>query len=1095
MEEENKNITHPRFIPNKPCGIDKSEGKSQERLTNAIVNHIVSNDNNSQNLSRIIGLEGGWGVGKTNVIQQLIEHNKIKSNYYIFEYDAWGNQEDLQRRPFLETITKELIEEKILEDNNKIHWQQKLDDLLAHKITRVNKSMPQFNAGAFWTALFLALTPITTFISERLENAQTVNCLWMLVLIAFSPILLGIIVWGITAILDKDARHFGYLLKISKNEDISTTNTETINEEEPTVAKFKAWMSEISNYIEENKKPKLIIVYDNMDRLPSEKVKQLWSSIHTFFAENGFDNIWAIIPFDEKHLSCAFGESEQLTKHFISKTFPVVYRVTPPVITDFKNIFNTLFEEAFGNTEIKQQEDINRIFRLEKPNATVREMIEYINQLVALKNIWHNEIDILYIAVFALKKDDILSAHIVNETHYGDGRTNDFEREVLPDLIPPAEQILSGKYLSEYIKSIIPNDEILQKNISALVYGVSLAIAEQIPMSKHIDSCFNLEVNADINKFKDTTNFIHILSDKVKNSDIAQLDNVIQCLSQLDSATLSEANQQTIITLWNTLAQRKMKVSLTKQEFDDKYKLLLTNADNNHKQNIVKRLCKQIQSFKDFNSENYYNSLCEIDEFVQSNNIEIQLTDCLIDIEKEPELFVKYVLVAKENFPMYKLIVNTEELNEYISNATFETPVNDANTSIINANSALFPTTDFIEILRILQSYYKFEKFLDKIKTLIPNTTPVHFKPLFDVYKILSDEKPLKVQLNPTQRQIIWNALASKPNTPEYLEIVTIQIANGTNAGGTFNEEQIKYIAENLDYYASYGDLLLNSLSWNIPHLIQALKYMTENKLGISLSIENILPQFEQIKSRLGVTDAVLLIQLNRWEKDKNKITKDNIQQILPNAQFFQFSKATKNNLTDYLNTTIIEALAKITTDTLYQQRQQPTYYWNTIMQNFIDTDFIKPLPDNLTELGKLYLDDIAKGVNVDTVGITLIEKLDPKKTKETIANIKNQICNNVANYKISVNKFKLLHSWLEKQGDLQSRAGDVCQYILSPVANDDDCLKIIIENDLYISIINSSDTQADTFNNTIKTKISKSTDNDLIAFAKKIGIEKEIIQ
>jgi hypothetical protein len=41
VKEKNKNINYPHFIPNKPCGIDKFEGKSQERLTNAIANDIV----------------------------------------------------------------------------------------------------------------------------------------------------------------------------------------------------------------------------------------------------------------------------------------------------------------------------------------------------------------------------------------------------------------------------------------------------------------------------------------------------------------------------------------------------------------------------------------------------------------------------------------------------------------------------------------------------------------------------------------------------------------------------------------------------------------------------------------------------------------------------------------------------------------------------------------------------------------------------------------------------------------------------------------------------------------------------------------------
>jgi hypothetical protein len=51
-----------------------------------------------------------------------------------------------------------------------------------------------------------------------------------------------------------------------------------------------------------------------MDRLPANKVKELWSSIHSFFAEEGFKNIWVIVPYDENHLSCAFSADEQIAK-------------------------------------------------------------------------------------------------------------------------------------------------------------------------------------------------------------------------------------------------------------------------------------------------------------------------------------------------------------------------------------------------------------------------------------------------------------------------------------------------------------------------------------------------------------------------------------------------------------------------------------------------------------------------------------------------------------------------------------------------------------------------------------------------------------
>jgi hypothetical protein len=112
--------TYPHFISSKPCGIDKFEGKSQERLTRAIVSHIRKTDSvkNRYQVPRIIGLEGTWGAGKSNVIKQV--KKELKSEYYVFEYDAWGHQEDLQRRSFLETLTAELIKAELFNGDTEV---------------------------------------------------------------------------------------------------------------------------------------------------------------------------------------------------------------------------------------------------------------------------------------------------------------------------------------------------------------------------------------------------------------------------------------------------------------------------------------------------------------------------------------------------------------------------------------------------------------------------------------------------------------------------------------------------------------------------------------------------------------------------------------------------------------------------------------------------------------------------------------------------------------------------------------------------------------------------------------------------------------
>ena len=95
-------------------------------------------------LPRIIGIEGQWGSGKSNVVKMLRE--QLKGEYHFFEYDAWGYQEDLQRRSILELLTQDLVKNNILfgkttvedlEGNKKVvTWTERLKYFLARKSER-----------------------------------------------------------------------------------------------------------------------------------------------------------------------------------------------------------------------------------------------------------------------------------------------------------------------------------------------------------------------------------------------------------------------------------------------------------------------------------------------------------------------------------------------------------------------------------------------------------------------------------------------------------------------------------------------------------------------------------------------------------------------------------------------------------------------------------------------------------------------------------------------------------------------------------------------------------------------------------------------
>ena len=348
----------PRFIQDKPQGIDKFDGASQESLSKAIAKHIKDNDSLTKDdcLPRIIGIEGVWGAGKSNVVKLIEKHlQKDGSDYFFFEYDAWGNQEDLQRRSLLEQLTDKLVNEEILIGYTKITtkgggtksvtWPKKLKLLLARKTETTTLSYPRLSNGVIAGTITTIFTSIASLTGALLAD----RCGWgWSIIIAILPIIITLIVWAIAAWKNPNYRNFSYILAVYNDKEKKETEYEVISEEEPSVVEFKKWMQDVSDNLNPKKCRKLVIIFDNIDRLPAEKVKQLWSSIHTFFAETGFENIWVIIPYDITHLSCAFGDNEtkahELAQYFINKTFPVTFTVPKPVITDYKGIFRKLFK-------------------------------------------------------------------------------------------------------------------------------------------------------------------------------------------------------------------------------------------------------------------------------------------------------------------------------------------------------------------------------------------------------------------------------------------------------------------------------------------------------------------------------------------------------------------------------------------------------------------------------------------------------------------------------------------------------------------------------------------------------------------------------
>lgn len=1072
MKKVEEKIEYPRFIPTTPSGIDKFEGGSQKRLSETIAQHFQKNDLLGENaLPRIIGIEGEWGSGKSNVVKMLRE--QLKGKYYFFEYDAWGHQEDLQRRSILELLTQELVKnnflvgETIVEFKNgetkKVTWPDKLKYLLARKSEAESLTYPRVSGGMVAAFLVTVLTPVFTYISYTIKPTEGTDPTWehtaFSILIALFPLIISLIVWGIAYLCSNKKYGLSYLLAIYQGSVKRNRTYEVLNVDEPTVYEFKKWMQYISDYIETNNAPKLVIVFDNMDRLPSEKVKELWSSIHTFFADGGFKNIWAIIPFDEKHLSCAFGNEKEnnsyareVTKLFIKKTFPIVYRVAPPVITDYRGIFDKLFDEAFGPSESPDsREIINRMFRIENPATNVRNIISFINEMVALKQEWGESISIENIALFCLEKEQILK--------------------------DPVNEILSGSYLLN-TNSIIDNSIQLQSEMAALVYGVAVEHAQQIPLKKYIENCINKGYGYDINQYAESNvHFDMVLKYVVENMDTASVDKIIYCLDKLTRESPS------IRSLWKYLARKKLAVPIEKQEFSMEYKALLLHLDSDMQNIIISRLYQEILHFTDFKGAYYFNALYEMDQFIKENGLSCDFRSIIQEKEVTPSTFIEFVQAANreqivfsdhEDTIMcdgYRIKTNSESLDNYLAELKF----------------------NHIDVLRAIKksSSYGFPKLLqavtDCVEEQIVNKNNAGV--IFATYRILSKNKRLLEEtLNLSLINQIYSDLESDGKDIQhsgYYDFVAMKIANNQPVS-LIEGGEIKYVADVIDYYIDYGVLLLKSLTFSSSLLTELLAYMVENNLGWNLLLTEVLPKFEEIKEEINVTDEALLNNLSNW--DFESIGKDNITEYVPNASFYAVTSRVDNALSKHINQVAIEALSEESVDSLYSQRMNLKDYWIVVISYLLDK--MDSLPDNLVEFCKKIFRDIASG-SQDPIQLpdylkAMINRLDNRGIISTIIDIRNRFCNGVQ--AINPTKFQFFESYFRLYGSLIETAVSVVNQIMLPVIEDEACRSLILQHqDFYINLINKAGDSSFEIKKRFREIITPDSSSELVDFVETI--------
>lgn len=398
---------HYNYISKAPCGKDLFTGKTHEKTAEQITKKILSSET-----SLMIGIDGGWGSGKSNLIQMIEERvQKQEAKAIFFTYDAWGHQNDMPRRAMLEELTSKVIQfPNALLEEKRNGWKKKERDLLAQKKETSTKTIPKVSTGILVLTLITILTPLCSKIGELVSKTYAAG--WNIGITA-TPIIFGFIyaAYKFYRLEKKTLKAFlNELLSLYQESTKEETTHEVVFSEEPSSTQFRKWMKELDKSLQTH----LILVFDNMDRLPASKVQEFWAAIHSFFSEEKYEHIRVIIPFDRKHIISAFrgedgGDKRCYGNDFIDKTFDVVYRVAPPTLSNWKGYLSNQWKEAFGGG-LSPEHSITQIYDLLTESKTPREIIAFINDCVTTSETCSASIPDEYIALF------IIGKHKINES-------------------------------------------------------------------------------------------------------------------------------------------------------------------------------------------------------------------------------------------------------------------------------------------------------------------------------------------------------------------------------------------------------------------------------------------------------------------------------------------------------------------------------------------------------------------------------------------------------------------------------------------------------------------------------------------------------
>ena len=266
------------------------------------------------------------------------------------------------------------------------------------------------------------------------------------------------------------------VLLISSKQHQDHKSVQRIREIDPNDYEFHTTFRKILATVQ-TEKHKVVVVLDNIDRLPEDEIRGYWALVRSIFSgahqsekSSKNETITAIVPYDrtliERSLIDQSGKDDNpsergttrlSSRELFSKTFDEILSIAPPVMSNAREFFSEKLEEALPK-QISRDDSFRtyRIFtellQVEGGLTTPRGVVSFVNDASGLYALHNGQFRLPTIAAYLAHQDVVSRAP---------GTLNDQSK-------------LDRKILD------LASDSDLAKNLAAIVFNVEPELAFEV---------------------------------------------------------------------------------------------------------------------------------------------------------------------------------------------------------------------------------------------------------------------------------------------------------------------------------------------------------------------------------------------------------------------------------------------------------------------------------------------------------------------------------------------------------------------------------------------------------------------------------------